>query len=348
MLRKKETIIFIAIVLASVLLHAATFLVIAGQGGFLLPLHIIGNIDVEISEPPPPVTPPPSPALEREPTPPTARPAAPKEASKTEGKQAEPSAEAPPAPPAEGARGEAVAPAAPPTEKGAVPETTRQVRLARHQRETFHFDIYWSGIHVGQAVMEISAKEGEEKITSTVTSNAVISAFYQVEDYAESRVVNGRAISFKLKQSEGKHRGDKETRFDAAEGTVTFFNHLNQTSEKHPMREKRLWDVMSAFFYLRTQSLTVGKPVFIDMFDNNKFVSTEVEVLRTERKELPDGKEAEMILVKPVLKTEGLFKRTGDIFIWLTNDENKTPVRVETKIKIGKVTAELRKVEVRD
>lgn len=345
MLRKKETIIFIAIVLASVLLHAATFFVISSRGGFLLSLRMIGNIDVEISEPAPPVTQPPPSELERKAPPPPPKPSEREEAQKAERKPAAPSAEAPPA---DGAKGEAVAPAAPPTEKGTVPETIPQVRLARHQRETFHFDIYWSGIHVGQAVMVITAKEGEEKITSTVTSNAVISAFYKVEDYAESRVVNGRAISFKLKQSEGKHRGDKESQFDVAQGTVTFLNHLNQTVEKHPMRDKLLWDVMSGFFYLRTLPLTVGKPVYIDIFDNNKFVSTEVEVLRTEMMELPDGRETEMIVVKPVLKTEGLFKRTGDIFIWLTNDDNRTPVRVETKIKIGKVTAVLRSIEIKE
>lgn len=339
MLRKRETIIFIAIVFASVLLHAATFFVIASRGGFILPLHIIGNIDVDIAEPPTPVTPPTPSELERKVAPPPAKPSEP-----------EPTAVAPQVPPAEGVKKEAAEtiPSAPPSTQGAPPGIAPQAKLARHQRETLHFDIYWSGIHVGQAVLEATAREDEVKITSTVTSNAVISAFYRVEDYAESRVVNGRAISFKLKQSEGKHRGDKETQFDAMQGTVTFLNHLNQTVEKHPMRDKQLWDVMSGFFYMRTLPLTVGKPVFVNIFDNNKFVSTEVEVLRTEMMELPEGTEAEMIVVKPVLKTEGLFKRTGDIFIWLTNDENKTPVRVETKIKIGKVTAVLRRVEVKD
>lgn len=331
MLRNRNTIIFIVIVGVSLLLHAAALTIVARRGGLLLPLQVIGSIYVNLA----------APEAQKEPPPPPAVPPVAEEAEKVERPKTPAEMGAP-------LRGEAKpkAATAPPTGGESVP--SRRVRIARHPRETLSFDIYWSGIHVGQAVLDATSDESLVKITSTVKSNAVISAVYRVEDYAESRVLNGRAVGFKLKQSEGKHRGDKETLFDVTQGVVTYMNHLQQTVEKHPMENRRLWDVMSGFFYLRTLPLTVGKPAFVDIFDNNKFFSAEVEVLRTEMMELPDGGEAETIVIRPVLKTEGLFKRTGDIFIWLTNDENRTPVRVETKIKIGKVTAVLRKVEIKE
>ena len=37
----------------------------------------------------------------------------------------------------------------------------------------------------------------------------------------------------------------------------------------------------------------------------------------------------------------GLFRNTGRIFIYLTDDERKMPVRVASKIVIGEVMAEL-------
>ncbi|MFN3306874.1 MAG: DUF3108 domain-containing protein, partial [Candidatus Kapaibacteriota bacterium] len=37
----------------------------------------------------------------------------------------------------------------------------------------------------------------------------------------------------------------------------------------------------------------------------------------------------------------GLFKSEGSIYIWLTDDDRKMPVKVATKILIGYVTAEL-------
>ena len=36
----------------------------------------------------------------------------------------------------------------------------------------------------------------------------------------------------------------------------------------------------------------------------------------------------------------------GDISIWITDDEAKTPVPIETEVSIGKVTAELRAVKI--
>jgi len=39
--------------------------------------------------------------------------------------------------------------------------------------------------------------------------------------------------------------------------------------------------------------------------------------------------------VKPI------FKQTGNIYIWLTNDEYKIPVKLESKISFGSFTASL-------
>jgi hypothetical protein len=208
-------------------------------------------------------------------------------------------------------------------------------------RESLNFDIYWMGIHVGSALLEASVNGPEVIIISRVRSNSVLSAFYPVEDYAESRVWNGRASHFKLKQQEGKHRGDKETVFDLERDTVTFKNHLKSTAEPHPMNQRRLWDVLSGFFFVRTMPLKVGASVDVELFDSNRFASTEVKVLRTETVELSGGRKFEAIVIQPMLKTEGLFKHKGEIFIWLTNDERSIPLMIEASIKIGTVTAKL-------
>ncbi|MGD1075305.1 MAG: DUF3108 domain-containing protein, partial [Thermodesulfovibrionales bacterium] len=43
-----------------------------------------------------------------------------------------------------------------------------------------------------------------------------------------------------------------------------------------------------------------------------------------------------------ILKTEGLFQKKGDILIWLTDDDIRIPVKVETEVPIGKVVATLK------
>lgn len=218
------------------------------------------------------------------------------------------------------------------------------VELLKSAREELFFDIYWLDIFVGSAEVEAVKEKGVVKITSRVRSSPFLSSFYKVEDFAESTVVNGIPAHFRIRQKEGKYRSDKETIFDPANKKVTFHNYLKGTKNEHAI-DGLLWDVVSGFYYLRTLLLETGKSVHIDIFDSNKFYKAEIRVLGKERLPLSDSREVDTVVVKPLLKSEGLFKNKGDIVVWLTDDANRVPVRVETKVPIGKVTAKLTSVK---
>jgi hypothetical protein len=47
------------------------------------------------------------------------------------------------------------------------------------------------------------------------------------------------------------------------------------------------------------------------------------------------------IKIKPEIEIDGIFKPIGDVFFWLTDDDRKMLVRIESKIKIGTITASL-------
>ncbi|MFZ4858345.1 MAG: DUF3108 domain-containing protein [Desulfuromonadaceae bacterium] len=215
-------------------------------------------------------------------------------------------------------------------------------------KERLTFSLYWSGIHVGTATLEAVRGEVTSSITSVVHSNAVISSFYKVDDRAEARLTNGRPTLFTLLQSEGKHRGNKETIFEPERNRVTYINHLNKSRQEHDMSGQLLWDVISGFYFLRRQPLEVGTSVYISMFDSNKFHNAEVKVLRREMVEMEDGGEISTIIVEPILKSDGLFQKSGEMLVWLTDDERRMPVRMEAKIKIGRVTARLKSYDIKN
>jgi hypothetical protein len=48
------------------------------------------------------------------------------------------------------------------------------------------------------------------------------------------------------------------------------------------------------------------------------------------------------VVVEPLVREGGLFKSEGRIVIWLTDDERKIPIRVNTKVIIGSIDTELR------
>jgi len=66
----------------------------------------------------------------------------------------------------------------------------------------------------------------------------------------------------------------------------------------------------------------------------------EVKVLRKEELDSVIGKRKTLVL-KPELKSEGIFLRKGDIFIYLTDDEKRIPVMLRTKVLIGSVVADM-------
>jgi hypothetical protein len=212
-------------------------------------------------------------------------------------------------------------------------------------KEVFSYDIFWLGIYVGKASLEAVDSKGILRITSQVHSAPVISTFYRVNDYAESLLMDGLPVNFRIKQQEGKYRSDKETVFDTNSKIITFFNYLNGTKGEHTVKDEKVWDVISGFFYLRTQPLDVGKTVYINIFDSNKFYKARIDVLRKEKIKRADNGGIETIVVKPTLESEGLFQRKGDILIWITDDERRIPIRIATKAPIGSVVAELRDFE---
>ena len=223
----------------------------------------------------------------------------------------------------------------------------RPVQLAKSTKEKLFFDIYWLGIYVGKAILEASHDNGILRITSQAYSAPFISAFYKVEDHAESLIIEGIPVSFRIKQREGRYRSDKETIFDMSNRMVTYFNYLKGFKDEHIMKNGFTWDVISGFFYLRTQPLDIGKTIFIDIFDSNKFYKAKVEVLRKEKIEIPNRGEVSTVIVKPELQSEGLFQSKGDVLIWLTDDEKKIPVRIQTKVPVGNVVAELKDSEIK-
>ncbi len=214
--------------------------------------------------------------------------------------------------------------------------------------ERLNFDIYWMGVFVGRAQLEAVPDGKTLTIRSETHSAALISAFYKVEDYVESRIVDGRASTFKIKQREGKYKSNKEVVFDSDNKTVTYFDHLKDVKKQHTMTAPLLWDVISAFYYVRTQPLIVGQTVYLNVFDSNKFLTVEVNVLDKEKVTLSDGREVDTVKIRPVLKSDGIFQKKGDVLIWLTDDAKRTPVMMETEVPVGKVVAKLKAFDQSD
>lgn len=208
-------------------------------------------------------------------------------------------------------------------------------------REKLTYRIVLLGMPVGTAVMEATNSNGEVRITTKITSNEFTSTFYPVNDFVDTRLIKGNYLLTRIRQHEGSFVGDTGFTLMLRERNAFWVDRLNKRYANHQLPRGDVMDMISGFYYLRNQPLEVGKPVLLQLFDSNEYAPTTVEVLRREHLRLPGFREVDTLVVHPLLKTAGFFRRTGDMLVWLTDDDKKVPVKLETQIPLGSVTAEL-------
>ena len=212
--------------------------------------------------------------------------------------------------------------------------------------EILRYDLTWAGIKAGEASLEVRDEGAWISIISTARSAKWLSLFYVVDDRVESRLSKerslhsiGRPLNYRLVLREGRHRKNKEVVFDRHDSKVTYIDYLDKERKEFAVPAVT-FDPVSSFYYLRTLRLEVGKPVYVTIFDSKKVWNVEVQVLRKERIKVPAGV-FDTIVVKPLMKSEGIFYRKGEIYIWLTDDERRIPVLLKTKVKVGSIDASL-------
>ena len=212
--------------------------------------------------------------------------------------------------------------------------------------ERLEFELAYSGITAGHAVQEVRQVNNEIQIVSTAKSADWLRYFFPVDDHIESYLnpgpppfYIGAPRLYQERKHEGKTITNREVRFDRLKLEATASDHRNREEKIQPIT-KRTYDMLSSFFYFRTIPLQVGTSYFIDIYDWNRIWNTEVKVLRREELVTRLGR-FKTIVIHPLLKSEGIFARTGDIFIWLTDDDRRLPVQMKSKVVVGSITATL-------
>lgn len=99
-------------------------------------------------------------------------------------------------------------------------------------------------------------------------------------------------------------------------------------------------DDVSFIYYIRTLPMVVGKTYTAARYFKEQGNPVTVQVLRTERITVPAG-EFDAIVVRPIIRTKGLFSEGGQAEVWFSNDERRIPLKVKAKVSIATLTMEL-------
>jgi hypothetical protein len=197
------------------------------------------------------------------------------------------------------------------------------------------------GVPVGSVELEAKNKNGEVWITLRTRSNSALSSIYPVDDIMETRHIGGNFIITKIRQHEGTFSSNIGFTIFLRDKRVFWVDLIRNRYSNETIPNSEVLDTLSSFYYLRNRPLKVGKTELLHIYDGDTYAPVPVEILRQEDVRLRNLKAVDCLLLRHVKQKGGIFRRTGDMMIWLTNDEDKVPVKVETATPLGNVTVEL-------
>ncbi len=209
--------------------------------------------------------------------------------------------------------------------------------------ETLEFDLKVNIIKAGHAKLQVIGEEVVDEnqtyhIKYTVKSNRYVDRLFYVRDQVDSWLDKKGLFTHRLIKNirEGSYRYKLEAKMNYIDSTLTSEDDVFQI-------DSEIRDPFSLFYYLRSIPLKVGQKLSFKTFDNGQFVDFHIIVHRKENVRVPAGR-FRCLVIEPYRKGKTLFKQKGDMRIWLTDDDRRLPVKIETKATFGSMTMLLKKI----
>ena len=152
--------------------------------------------------------------------------------------------------------------------------------------------------------------------------------FFKVDDLYESYFdkETGNPYQFVRKIDEGGYKKNQEGFFNQASNKVLVKDYKHK-SEKTIVVSDNIQDIVSTFYYLRNHptidKLKVVESVAVDMFFDDETTKFKLKFLG------------------PLVQSGRVFKEEESLTVWISNDDNKLPVRIKASLAVGSIKADL-------
>ncbi len=211
--------------------------------------------------------------------------------------------------------------------------------------ERFRYYMEFSFVKAGLSEMSLLGIEMVEgrpayHVKSRVRSTWGIDLIYKVRDYVEAWFDVGGLYSHRYERdiNEGTYHSRKYFDYDHDSGWVAVSNENGPKGITSFMPYSH--NIISALYWVRAQELVENTDLIIPIHDLDVQYPLTIKVYEKETIKVPAG-EFHCIKVEPVIESAGLFKKAGRLFVWITDDERRIPVRMSTEITVGTIDGNL-------
>jgi Protein of unknown function (DUF3108) len=218
--------------------------------------------------------------------------------------------------------------------------------------ETLTYNVTWSVFPAGQVVVSLSdAKDAgsEYEVKTTAQSKGFVSLLYNVQDefhsFFNSETLCSQSISKKV--NEGRRHRDTRIQFDYSRKMAVLDEQDPANPKTAPKHDEKpipdcVQDVVSAFYYVRSKPLEVGRNYELAINDGSETRKVAVEVQAREQIQTGIGMRR-AVRVEPKI-FGSLYSRKGQMLIWFSDDPQHLPLRIQMTIGIGSITGTLASV----
>ncbi len=215
--------------------------------------------------------------------------------------------------------------------------------------EWFKFRVHYGFVTAGYATLEV--KEGtknNKKVFHAIGrgyTTGMSKLFFKVEDNYESYFdkITGNPYQYVRKIDEGGYKKDQEGFFNQTSDKILVKDYKNKTEKTFEV-PNNVQDIISTFYYLRNyptiDKLKVGESVAINMFFDGETTKFKLKFMGREDIKTKFGTIPTMVF-RPYVQAGRVFKEQESLTVWISDDDNKMPIRIKASLAVGSIKADL-------
>ena len=174
-------------------------------------------------------------------------------------------------------------------------------------------------------------------------TSGTFDVFYKIRDHYDSYIDKDDLKPYFYQENirEGSYRRQDKARFnqDAKKVVATKGTFTTPTTQT--------FDLVSAYYFAR--SLDISKMKIGDFVKLNYFLGDEINQLEIQFVGREDVKtklgKIRCLKFSPSIKPGRIFRKDSRLYLWITDDGNRVPVKAQVEIIVGSVTMEIKSAE---
>lgn len=176
------------------------------------------------------------------------------------------------------------------------------------------------------------------QLTAEGRTAGTFNVFYKVRNRYDSYVDRTELVPYLYTENireASYHRNDK-ARFYQREKKIV-------TNKGNFKGDGQTFDIVSAYYFARSLDLSkvrIGDRFTMDYFLDDGVTDLHIQYVGKERIKTPMGT-FNCLKFSPSIQPGRIFRKDSKLYLWITDDNNRIPVKAQVEILVGSVTMEL-------